>query len=203
MILIKTNTNKSKIIDLLVHEIKSGKIVVYPTDTLYGIGVNALDKKMIGKVFKIKGRKINKPLLIAVDSLKTAGKYVKFNNTSLKLAKKFLPGPLTLILPLKKKLPKILTQGKNEVGIRIPDNKFTLEFIRKCGFPLTSTSANISGGLNPTTSAEAIKQIGDHVDLIIDAGRCKYKKPSTIVRIVNNEIEIVREGAISKKKLFS
>jgi len=189
-------------IDSAVNIIKNGGVVVYPTDTLYGLGSNALDKRAVKRVFEIKGRKFNKPVSIAFSSFEQAKKYVKFNYTALKLAKKFLPGPLTLILPLKKKLPKNLTQGKNEIGIRIPDNKIALELIKKSGVPITATSANLSGGRDPATAKEAIKQIGNKVDLILDAGRCKYNKGSTIVKIVDG-IEIIREGVIPKEKIYS
>jgi len=191
-----------KIIEKAVKIIKNGGVVVYPTDTLYGLGANALDKGAVKRVFEIKGRKFNKPISIAFSSLEQAKKYVKFNYTALKLAKKFLPGPLTLILPLKKKLPENLTQGKNEIGIRIPDNKIALELIKKSGVPITATSANLSGGKDPVTAKEAIKQIGNKVDLILDAGKCKYSKGSTIVKIAD-EIEIIREGVIPKEKIYS
>jgi L-threonylcarbamoyladenylate synthase len=191
-----------KLINLVAEEIRKGRIVVYPTDTLYGIGVNALDEKSVKKVFEIKGRNFNKPISIAFSSLKDVKKYVKFDPISLKLAKKILPGPLTLILPLKKKIPEVLTKGKKEVGVRIPDNKIALELIKKCGFPLTSTSANLSGEKNPINSKEAIKQIGNKVDLVIDSGKSKYSKSSTVVKVVDGKIEIIREGTISKRKLF-
>lgn len=191
-----------KIIENAARIIKNGGVVVYPTDTLYGLGVNALDGKAVKKLFEIKGRNFNKPISIAFSSLRDAKKYVKFNTVALKLAKKFLPGPLTLILPLKRKLPKRLTLGKKMIGVRIPDNKIALKLIKKSGVPITATSANLSGGKNPITAKEAMKQVGNKVDLVIDAGRCKYKRPSTFVRILGDKIEVIREGVIPKKKLI-
>lgn len=190
-----------KIIEKAAKLIKNGGAVVYPTDTLYGLGVNALDRKSVLKVFEIKGRKYHKPISIAVKNLKEAKKYAKFNTTAEKLAKKFLPGPLTLILPSKHNLPKKLNPDE-KVRIRIPDNKITLELIKKSRVPLTSTSANLSGGKNPTIAREAIKQIGDKIDLVLDAGKCEYGKASTIVEVIDNKIKIIREGYISRKKLL-
>ena len=108
---------------------------------------------------------------------------------------------MTLILPLKKKLPKSLTQEKNEIGIRIPNNKTALEIIKRSGVPLTATSANLSWGKDPITAKEAIKQIGKKVDLVLDAGKCKYRKGSTVVKIIDG-IEIIREGVIGTRKIM-
>jgi L-threonylcarbamoyladenylate synthase len=190
-----------KSIEKAVKIIKSGGVVIYPTETLYGLGANALDNRAVRKVFEIKGRDFRKPVSIAFSNLRDAKKYVKFDSISLKLAKKFLPGPLTLILPLKKKLPKSLTQEKNEIGIRIPNNKTALEIIKRSGVPLTATSANLSGGKDPITAKEAIKQIGKKVDLVLDAGKCKYRKGSTVVKIIDG-IEIIREGVIGTRKIM-
>lgn len=202
MKVLKINPNKpeKELIALAADVLKNDGIVVYPTDTLYGIAANALSKKAILKVYKVKGREFKKPLSIAFNSLTESKKYVKFNRTTLKLAKRFLPGPLTIILPMKYGFPKELT-GSKDVGIRIPDNRITLELIKKFGYPITATSANISGNKGPITAEVAIKQIGDRVDLILDGGKCKLKKPSTVIEIKNNEIKVLREGAIKKRQL--
>lgn len=201
--IVKIDSEKpeKKIIERAVRIIKNGGTVVYPTDTLYGLGVNASDKKAVMKIFEIKGRNYDKPISIAVNNLREAKKYAKFNSTALKIAKKFLPGPLTLILPSKLNLPKELNPDE-KVRIRIPGSKITLELIKKSKVPLTATSANLSGGKNPVTAKEAIRQIGNKVDLILDAGKCKYSKASTIVEVVNDKIEVVREGFIPAKKLI-
>ncbi len=180
--------------------LKNDGLVVYPTDTLYGIAANALSKKSITKVYKVKGREFRKPLSIAFYSLSQAKKYVKFNSLALKLAKKFLPGPLTLVLPMKYKFPKELTHSEN-VGTRVPDNKIALELIKECGFPITATSANISGKKDPVNVEDAIKQIGDKVDLILDGGKCRFKKPSTVIEVDNRKIKILRKGVIPAKSL--
>jgi L-threonylcarbamoyladenylate synthase len=194
---------EKEIIEEAVRVIKNNGLVIYPTDTLYGLGANALSEFTVRKIFEVKGRDFNKPISIAVSSLNEAKKYVKLNQIALKLAKRILPGPITLILPVKKKFPKILTRGKNKIGIRVPDNKVTLELIKKCGFPLTSTSANVSGGKDSITAKDAIKQIGGKVDLVLDSGRCKYSKQSTVIEITKKEIKILREGVIKKEKILN
>ena len=203
MKILKLNPNKpeKELIRLAVDIIKNNGLVVYPTDTLYGIACNALSKKAITKVYKAKGREFKKPLSIAFHSLLQAKKHVKFNKTALKLAKKFLPGPLTIVLPMKYRFPKELTLGSKNVGIRIPNNKVALELIKKFGYPITATSANISGDKDPVVAEDAIKQIGDKVDLILDGGKCKLENPSTVVKVLDNKIKILREGAIKRHQL--
>ncbi len=203
MRILKINPNKpeKELIDLAADVLKNDGIVIYSTDTLYGIAANALSKKAILKVYKIKGRIFKKPLSVAFHSLSQAKRYVKFNTLALRLAKKFLPGPLTIILPMKYEFPKELTSGSKDVGIRIPNNKVALELIKKLGYPITATSANVSGSIDPVTVEDAIGQIGDKVDLILDGGKCKLKKPSTVIEVRNNKIEILREGVIKKNKL--
>lgn len=201
MKILKINPNKPEkgFLKLAAHILSEDGLVVFPTDTLYGIACNALSKKAIIKVYKAKGRGFKKPLSIACHSIAQAEKYAKFDSISLKLAKKFLPGPLTIVLPMKYKFPKELTSGSEKVGIRIPDNRVALELIEEFGYPITATSANISGNKDPVTGDDAMKQIGDKVDLILDVGKCKLNKPSTVIDVVNNKICVIRKGVITEK----
>lgn len=203
MKILKINPNKpeKELIKLAVDVLKNDGLVVFPTDTLYGLASNALSRKGIMKVYKAKGREFKKPLSIAFHSLIQAKKYVKFNKTALKLAKKFLPGPLTIVLPMKYRFPKELTFGSKKLGMRIPDNKIVLELIKECKFPITATSANTAGNKDPVAAEDAINQIGDKVDLILDSGKCKLRKPSTVVEVLDNRIKILREGAIKRHQL--
>ena len=203
MKILKINSNRpeKELLALAVAVLTSDGLVVYPTDTLYGIAGNALSKEAILKVYAAKGRDFKKPLSVAFHSLKQAQKYVRFNSISLKIARKFLPGPLTIILPMKYNFPKELTFGSKNVGVRIPDNKIALELIEECGFPITATSANISGNEDLITAEDAMSQIGSKVDLVLDGGKCKIKKPSTVIEIRDNKIRIIREGAVTKRQL--
>ncbi|MBI2542765.1 MAG: threonylcarbamoyl-AMP synthase [Candidatus Aenigmarchaeota archaeon] len=203
MRILKINPHKpeKELIKLASDVLKNDGIVVYPTDTLYGIAANALSRRAILEVYKVKGRDYRKPLSVAFHSLLQVKKYVEFNSIALRLAKKFLPGPLTIILPMKHMFPKELTFGSEKVGVRIPDNKISLKLIKECGFPITATSANISGNNDPITAEDAISQIGSKVDMILDGGKCKYSKPSTVVEILD-KIKILREGVINGGSIY-
>jgi len=202
MKILKINPNKPEreLLKLAAGTLENKGLVVTPTDTLYALSASALDKESIKKVYKAKGRDFKKPLSIMFYSLSQARKYVKFTSLALKLAEKFLPGPLTIILPMKRNFPKELT-GSNKVGIRIPDNRISQGLIKLCRFPITATSANISGNSDSVTAEDALNQVGDEVDLILDGGKCRLKKPSTVVEIIDDEIRVIREGAIKKSEL--
>lgn len=201
MRILKINPNKPErqLLRIAADVLKNGGLIIYPTDTLYGLGANALNRKSVKKVYKVKGRKFKKPLSVAFNSLKQAQKYVTFNASSIKLARRLLPGPLTIIVPMKRKFPKELTRQK--IGIRIPDNRIVFELLKMTKFPITATSANISSKKDPVTAEDAANQIGNKVNLIIDGGRCKYSKPSTIVEIVDDYIRVIREGVLKKRLL--
>ncbi len=179
--------------------IRKGGLIVYPTDTLYGLGADALDSKSVKKVIDVKGRDPDKPISIAFENLDQAKKYSKFNSLALKIAEKFLPGPLTLILYQKKKIPKELNPD-NKIRVRIIGHPVVEALLKEAKVPITSTSANLSDGKSPVTAKEAIRQIGNKVDLVLDAGKCRYSKPSTVVDC-SNKIEVVREGVIKKKDI--
>ena len=181
--------------------IREGGVVVYPTETLYGLGANVFDKDAVRKVFTIKSREKHKPLSVAVKNLSDAKKLVKFNPVALKLAKKFLPGPLTLVLPLKDNRLNTVTAGRKTLGIRIPGNKIALSLLKYANVPMTSTSANISGKKSVNMQG-MINQVGNKVNLILDAGKCKFGKPSTIVSVIGNEIKILRIGAIPEEEIL-
>jgi L-threonylcarbamoyladenylate synthase len=179
--------------------LNSGGVVVYPTETVYGLGVDATNEEAVEKIFKIKERERGKPVSIAVGSVKEAKKYCEWNELAEKIAKKFLPGPLTIILKRKDCLVEELNPDE-KVRIRIPDHSFVLKLLKEFGKPITATSANLSGGENPTDVKIAIEQIGDKVDLILDDGECKYKKSSTVIDL-SDELKIYRVGVISEEDI--
>ncbi|MCS3901635.1 L-threonylcarbamoyladenylate synthase [Methanococcus voltae] len=172
--------------------LKNGEIALCPTDTIYGICGYALDKNVVDRIYKIKNRDESKPFSISLQKKSDIQKYAKVNNVAKKLINKFLPGPITLILPKKESIPDYIC--KDYVGIRIPDSKIILELSE---IPITSTSANVSGRPSSYSISKMDKEILNSVDIIIDDGDCEYKKPSTIVKIIDNDIELIREGSIS------
>ncbi|MFQ6135968.1 MAG: L-threonylcarbamoyladenylate synthase [Candidatus Hydrothermarchaeales archaeon] len=169
---------------------------MYPTDTLYGLGVDALDEAAIRKVFELKRRPLSMPLPIAVNGLKMLKKFAFVDEKAESFIGEFLPGPLTVILK-KRLLSDILTSGSEKVGVRIPDNDIALRLISQCGAPITTTSANISGR-SPPISVEEVKEQMGGVNLILDGGDLESRLPSTIVDLTD-EPKIVREGKLAKE----
>ena len=188
---------RKKVLEFLKKEILNGKIIICGTDTLYGISANALDEKAVKKVYEIKRRDFSKPLSICVKDKSEIEKYAYVNDLAKKIIDKFLPGALTIILKKKPVIPDIV--AKDYVGIRIPDEPI----IRELSIvPLTTTSANISGKESPTSVNEIDEEILKNVDYVVDIGRCKYSKPSTIIKIEDDKIILVREGAIPFSKII-
>jgi len=178
--------------------IKNSGLVIYPTDTVYGLGADAFDRQAVLRVFEAKQRRLDKPISIAVASMEQAREVVEWNNAANVIAKKFFPGPLTIILKKKAKFPDELTAGEDKIGIRIPNHPVALELIKLVGNPITTTSANISGQPDPRTAEEAVKQIGKKVDFVLDAGKCKIGEPSTVIDLTAGKVEIIRKGSLSK-----
>lgn len=183
--------------------LKNGGIGIFPTDTVYGIGCNALDITGLEKLYHIKGRDFNKPINILVSNPNMINKFVKnINHVERKLMENFWPGALTIIFNKSEIVPTLLTAGLDTVGIRMPDNKICLELINKLGTPLATSSANISGEIPATNINNIIKDtFNNKIDFIIDDGET-YNIPSTIVRVENNEIRILRKGSITKKDIL-
>ena len=179
--------------------IKAGGLVIYPTETVYGLAADPFNRIAVLKVFGAKRRPLNKPLSVATSSLEKADELVFINEAARKIAGAFLPGPITMILKKKARLPKELTAGSEKLGIRIPDHPIALRLIELAG-PITATSANITGQPAPTTAYEAKKQIGKSVDFVLDGGECKIKEPSTVIDLMEKP-KIIRAGAVPEGEI--
>ncbi|WP_457613041.1 L-threonylcarbamoyladenylate synthase [Methanocaldococcus sp.] len=189
---------QKEVLNFLKKEILDGKIIICGTDTLYGISANALNEKSVKKIYQIKKRDYNKPLSICLKDIDEIKKYAYVNELAEKIIKHFLPGPITIIVKKKPNIPDIVS--KEYIGIRIPDE----DIIRELAIvPLTTTSANISGGKDPTCVEEIDGEIIKNVDYVIDIGKCKYSKPSTIIKIEDTSIALIREGAIPFSEILS
>lgn len=202
MKVIKINANEpeKEFVRKAAEVIKLGGLVVYPTETLYGLGADPFNEQALQRVFEVKGRDPKKPISIAFRNILQAKKFAEFNDVAEKLAKKFLPGPLTIVLNAKLNLNQML--GSEKIAVRISASKAALDLLNEVKIPITATSANLAGKENPIDARIAIEQIGDKVDLVLDAGKCKYGMPSTVVDCSSGKIEIIREGVISKKEIF-
>lgn len=180
--------------------LRSGGVILYPTDTLYGLGVDALSDEALAKVREIKGRDEKKPIHAIVSGLEMAAEFGEVNEMALALASAYMPGPLTLILRKKPSATIAMCEGRDEFGFRIPNSEFCLNLAREFGRPYTTTSANLAGA-DPLRSAEKIlAQLDEHaslIDLVIDAGELPKRLPSTIVNVCEGRIEVLREGAVS------
>ena len=180
--------------------IEKGKVIVCPTDTGYAFAANAIDIKAVTRVFILKGRAYANPIHVAVYSLEAADKYVYMTKAAELLAKRYLPGGLTLVLRRREVIPPLLVAGKDTIGIRIPDNKIILSLAEMTDLPITATSANPSGKPTPYSAQEVIDQMGETiggVDLILDQGALASRGLSTIVDLTMDPPQLIRQGVIS------
>ena len=183
--------------------IAKGGIVAYPTDTLYGLGVNALDEAAVKRLKELKGRDEGKPISIMVPNVDAISWHAELTPAARVLAEKFLPGPLTLVVPAKEHLPQELTSS-GTIGIRIPDDAFSRAFSAMSEHPITSTSANLAGMETPHTVKDLLAHFGPKmmlIDLYVDDGPRSGGVGSTVVSCLTNLPVVLREGAISKKDL--
>ena len=180
--------------------LKGGGVIAFPTDTFYGLGANPYNTKAVDKIYSIKGRDPEKPLLLLIDSiLKLDDLAEEISEASAKLIESFWPGPLTMLFKPKHTIPKNITTGL--IGIRQPGNLITRKILAGLNYPLTAPSANISGE-DPTTTAEQVKdRLGNKVNLILDAGICRGGEPSTLVDTTKTPVRLVRAGAINFKSI--
>ncbi len=167
--------------------LKLGGIIAYPTETVYGLGANIFNETSISRLFEIKRRSLRKPISVAVSNFKMLENIACVFEKDKEILEKLLPGPVTILLPRKEVVSDLIAAGKDLIGIRFPENEITREIIEKAGFPITATSANFSGEEDVTEA----KNVKPHVDFVVN-GECKYKRPSTIVDLINRRI--LREG---------
>jgi len=183
-------------IKMAVDEINDCGVLVYPTDSVYGLGTTGLLKEAILKIFKIKNRPLDHPLPLAVSDFDMVDKLAFVKDDAYELMEAFWPGALTIILKKKPIVPDILVGGNKTVGLRMPDHAVPLKIIQLLGVPLVATSANKHGGSNPISATQAIQQIGKEVDLVLDGGSSKGK-PSTIIDLTKTPPMILRHGPVS------
>ncbi len=188
----------SQDISSALRALRAGGVIVFPTETAYGIGCDPRHKKAVQRIFRLKGRVSNKPLLLVASSLAQVRRVAHLSGTALQLAKTYWPGALTLILPLRK--PTALVLGvatKRDVAIRVSSSPLVQTLTRRFGFPLVATSANASGAMEARTLKEAQSYFCDRVDAYVDGGRLRKGLLSTLARVSDTgEIEILRFGAI-------
>ena len=184
--------------------LKSGGVIAFPTDTYYGLGIDPYNEKAIRRIFEIKSRAYNKPLMVLISTEDQVNQLTKNRSQEAeRLIQKFWPAPLTLIFNATPKLPSSLTPNTKKIAVRLPKKKWTRYLIQTAGCALTATSANKSGGENTRTASEVLQVFGNDIDLIIDAGSAPGGKVSTLLYTTISPPAILRQGAISKQEISS
>ena len=171
-----------------------GGLIVYPTDTVYGLGCDPTNEDAVRRLMDAKNRD-QRPIPVLCSSNSAAMELVEMNKKALELTRRFWPGALTIVAPLKRTLPFILHQGTGTLGVRVPAMPLCVALIEACGGWLTGTSANLSGSPSARTAAAAASQLGDRVELILDGGRLGGLE-STVVRVVGDGVQVLRAGPV-------
>jgi L-threonylcarbamoyladenylate synthase len=185
-------------INLAARHLNQGELVAIPTETVYGLAGNALNPDTLLKIYETKQRPAFDPLIIHFSDIGEIEKFVlEFPAEIEKLARKFMPGPLTIVLPKKDIIPDIATSGLPNVAIRIPNHPLTLQLLKKLDFPVAAPSANLFGKISPTSASHVNKQLSGKIEYILDGGFCPVGIESTIITQSENEIRVLRLGGLS------
>jgi L-threonylcarbamoyladenylate synthase len=175
--------------------IRSGGLVVFPTETVYGLGANALDAAAVKKIYALKGRPVNSPLIVHVASVEQARELAaEWTEEAEKLAREHWPGPLTLVVPKRRIIPDEVTAGLATVGLRVPRHPVALELLREAGVPIAAPSANRFTQLSPTTAQHVREAFGDETPFLLDGGPCEVGLESTVIAVTKDGLEVLRPG---------
>ena len=198
----KLNINKDQLEDV-IKTLKEGRLIVFPTETVYGIGTDAYNDKGCLNIYKAKGRPVDNPLIVHVSDVEMLKKCVKnISEVEKKLIKSFMPGPFTLILEKKENIPMAVTSGLDTVAIRMPDNEICNKIISEYGRPIAAPSANRSGLPSGTNLEDIIDELKNSVDIFIDGGDTEIGLESTVVRVINDVPCILRPGKITAEDIL-
>ena len=182
--------------------IRNGELVAIPTETVYGLGANGLDENAVAKIFEAKGRPQDNPLILHLSSAEEMDRYCHHvPRMAYRLAEKYWPGPLTIVLPARECVPKRTTGGLDTVAVRCPDNDVTREIIRLAGVPLAAPSANISGKPSTTTAQHVLHDHDGRIAAVVDGGPCRVGVESTIVDLTGDRPRLLRPGGVTPEEL--
>ena len=181
--------------------LRNGGLVAFPTETVYGLGANGLDKTAVAKIFEAKGRPSDNPLILHIVKTEQLNKLVREIPNDFYKLEKFFPGPLTVVLKKADMVPDIVTAGLDTVAVRFPANKIAQDILRESDVPIAAPSANISGKPSPTEAQHVIDDLNGKIDIIIDGGKCDIGLESTVLDLSGCEPCILREGKITKEQL--
>jgi L-threonylcarbamoyladenylate synthase len=182
--------------------VAAGGVIAFRTDTFYGLGADPFSRNAIAKIRKLKGREDTKPILLLISDADEVGRFIATRSETFdSIAKRFWPGPLTLIGPARPELPDELTAGTKTIGLRLPNEENVRALVSACGGALTATSANVSGKQPARAAKEVEEYFPEGIDLIIDGGEVTVTQPSTVVDLSGSQARLIREGAIPRKQL--
>lgn len=181
--------------------IRRGGLVAFPTETVYGLGASALSECAAAKIYKAKGRPSDNPLIVHISDVGDADRIAYTSELYYRIAERFMPGPVTVIMPKRDIIPDSVSGGLNTVAVRCPTNPTALALIEKAGVPIAAPSANRSGGPSPTSAAHVMHDLNGRCDMIIDGGECDIGVESTVVSIVDGYCKILRPGAVTEDML--
>ena len=184
--------------------IKNGGLVGVPTETVYGLAANGLDALAVQKIYDVKGRPETKPINLLVSGMADVEKFCRdIPDAAYRLAEKFWPGPLTIVMKKKDNVPDVVTAGGDTVGVRCPDHLKTLELIRLAAVPLAAPSANLSGRPSLKSADEVLKIFDGKIDAVIDGGQCSVGIESTIIGLTGGEAVLFRQGGLAADEIES
>ena len=181
--------------------LQNGEVVAFPTETVYGLGANALDGQAVRKIFAVKGRPADNPLIVHVASPEAAEPLCHVSREARLLMARFWPGPLTLLLPKKDVIPAVTNAGLPSVAVRMPDHPVALKLLNACGVPVAAPSANRSGRPSPTTAQHVLEDLDGAIPMILDGGECKVGLESTVLDLTGPHPAIVRPGYVTMEML--
>lgn len=182
--------------------LKGGGLVAFPTETVYGLGANALDGSAVEKIFKAKGRPSDNPLIVHIYDINQVSSLVlEVNDNAKRLMEAFWPGPITIVMKKSDKIPSSVSAGLDTVGVRMPENPVALRFLKACGVPVAAPSANTSGKPSPTLASHVAEDLDGKIDAIIDGGQCSVGLESTVIDVSSEVPMLLRPGGITFEQL--
>jgi len=182
--------------------LRQGKLVIFPTETVYGLAADPFDAGAAARVFAAKRRPLTEALPVQIGEKQDIRKVAaSVPEPGWMLIERFFPGPLTLVLAKHANVPEIVTANGPKIGVRMPNHPVALELLWEYGCPIIATSANISGGVEPRTAADAVRQVGESVEIVLDAGPAPLGQPSTVVDVTEEPPKVLRRGALPVEKI--
>lgn len=193
---------ETDLIDRAAKALKRGRLVAFPTETVYGLGADATRAAAVRRIFRAKGRPSTNPLIVHVAGVMYAKRYAaRWSHAARELAQAFWPGPLTLVVPKVAEIVPEVTAGLETVGLRMPDHPLALELLRKFGGPIAAPSANKSNHVSPTTAQHVRDEFGGEIDVILDGGACRVGIESTVLDLSGDVPTILRPGGVSREQI--